>query len=300
MSMCWLPGGTASRQPHLMVGLSNGSAMLLTPPLQAAELTACGAASSSGSTAGGEAALDLSHAAAHVVNLSGPATMQALVALPQPLSGNAGNSRSGSAAGGSLSSNVLQVLGAGSDGQLYWLQLDAASMHSQHRAGTQQCPALSALHSVALPWPAAALAVSPTGQQVLAAAADGAVVLLPTAAAAATSVLAAAGAGPAQGWCVGASATAGPARGGAELVWSLDARWAGSAGPDGSLMIYSTGRLGGRSQFILKSWLFVGSAIMISPTESDMAFTVLVSCIFPDTDCTFLSASYCHSVLRRC
>jgi hypothetical protein len=133
---------------------------------------------------------------------------------------------------------LTDLLGADSDGQLYWLQLPAAAASGavQAKAGAQQ-QALTVVSKAVLPWPAAALAVSPESQVVLLAGYGGAVLSLPTAAPAAAAALGASGA-------VGApAAETGTADGtaAAVLAWSADASWSASAGVDGSLLVYTNG-----------------------------------------------------------
>jgi hypothetical protein len=228
--LCWLQQ-SSHQQPSLLASLSNSKLLLLSPPMRPAhvkpaQLTAACADSAAAADA---CVLDLSHADVHAAVLSGPAPLTTLAVLTHDASN-------------SSSSSGLQVLGGSCDGQLFWLQLPTAAAH-QSRAATQQAAVTA---KALLLWPAAALAVSPSGREVLAAADSGAMLLLPAAPAEAAAVLsstepvAVAGAG-----AVTSDDAAVPGR---VLAWSADASWAASAGADGSLLVYATGVLPAHSR----------------------------------------------------
>jgi hypothetical protein len=214
--------------------------MLLTPPLRPAHANAAqlisASASSSSSSPAETSICDLSQADVHAVTLSAPAPLQALAVLGQDTStGSTTRGRASGVAGGSCT----ELLGAGSDGQLYWLQLPAAAASGpvQAKTGAHQL-SLTVVSKAVLPWPAAALAVSPESQEVLLAGYGGAVLSLPTAPTAAAAVLTASSAvGGSAAEAVTADGTAA-----AVLAWSGDASWSAAAGADGSLLVYTNGK----------------------------------------------------------
>jgi hypothetical protein len=244
LSLCWHPP-TTHVLPQLVVSLVSSSLLLLTPPAQPARRhgtaahakgvaasTTANAAANSGS---GDSALNISPAELHAECLAAPAPLQAVAVLPQAAGSTSTAGRSSTAASGA----GLQLLAAGCDGSVYWLQLAAETESHMSSAGSHgQAGAshkLAVTNQVLLPWPVAALAVSPGGQELLAAAADGAVLLLPTAAAAATAVVAAAGPVAASGVAAAAGAPA------AVLAWGANGAWAVLGGVDGSLSVYLPG-----------------------------------------------------------
>lgn len=239
-SLCWLPHA-GQQQPQLAAGLASGKLLLLTPPLRPAHINPADLAATtpSNSAESGAASwvLDLALADVHAVTLSVPTSLQAMAALAQDM-GSSTHSRAGSTAGANSNSSA-QVLAASCDGQLFWLQLPADVGKVPHsRLAGQQAAVVVA--KAALPWPAAALSVSPSGREVLLAGVCGAVLRLPTAPDAAAAVLTAAESAAVTGLtgATGADA-ASPA---AALAWSADAAWAASAGSDGSLLVYATGQ----------------------------------------------------------
>lgn len=214
---------------------------MLTPPTQPAHAhsTAAytkGVAGCTTANAGpAGSVLDLSPAELHAERLEAPAPLQALAVLPQAPGSTSTAGRSSTTA----SDAGLQLLAAGCDGTVYWLQLAAETGSHGSSSGSHGPPGashkLAVTNQVLLPWPVAALAVSPGGQELLAAVADGAVLLLPTAAAAATAVVAAAGPVATSG---GQAAAGEPA---AVLAWGASASWAALGGVDGSLVVYFPG-----------------------------------------------------------
>jgi hypothetical protein len=234
-SLCWL-ANASHQQPQLLISLFSSKLLLLSPPVRPAHVnpTQLPAAGGEGDAAA-DSVLDLSYADLHAAVLPAPASLQAMEAL-LPDKGAGTRSRTVSTAGSYRNAASPQVLAAGCDGQLFWLQLpaEAANTTPAKAAAQQVVVAAKAL----LPWPAASLAVSPNGQEVLVAAESGAVLQLPAAPAAATSMLNAAGLGSIAG------SRAAPKPDGvavAALAWNADASWAAAARADGSLIVYATG-----------------------------------------------------------
>lgn len=249
LSLCWLHQ-SGHQLPSLLASLSNSKLLLLSPPvrqahMRPAQMTAPRPDGCADSDAAGDAGvLDLSPADVHAVMLSAPAPLTTLTVLTAGASSSTHSRRSGttSAHTSSSISSAFQVLGVSCDGQLFWLQLpnDAAqhaSVHQPRAAAQQAAVAAKAL----LPWPAAALAVSPSGREVLAASESGAVLLLPAAPAAAAAVLSSSESAAVAD--VSALMSGDAAVPGRVLAWSTDASWAASAGADGSLLVYATGAL---------------------------------------------------------
>jgi hypothetical protein len=226
-SLCWLAASSSSQQPRLLVASADSKVVLLTPPAQ----PTCIRGSGSSSAAQHSEPLGLCPEDVHAVQLLAPAPLQALAAVsPGFTSATRSHSSSMHAA-----SSVLQVLGAGSDGNLYWLDAPAASSSVHHaQSTTQQLPVAA---KVPLPWAAAALAVSPSGRDVLLASEHGAVMLLPTSAADAVS-FAAAASSEAASVCGSHAHGLSSVVAYAALAWGPDAAWAASAGADGSLLVY--------------------------------------------------------------
>lgn len=225
LSVCWLPAAGSRLQPQLLLGLANATVLALTAPARPPQ---------HGSS------LDLEPAAVHAVTWSAPTALQALTLLQHDSSSS--SSATQARVSGTADSSA-QVLAAGCDGKLYWLQLPppaaATAAASAPHGKSSSTQAVSILSKVPLPWPAVALAVSPSGHEVLAAAADGAALLLPTSASAAVSMVGAAGLESSAGQGVGAAG--GAAVPSTVLAWSPDSSWAATAGADGSLLVYATG-----------------------------------------------------------
>lgn len=235
LSLCWLPQ-INHQHPQLLLTLSGGSVLQLTPPLRPAQANAAQllavSAGSSDSASHGLNMFGLSHADVQAAVFSAPAALQALAVLPQDQSSSAARGR----VSGIAAVSGTELLGAGSDGQLYWLQLPSASAASaaHPQAGAQQLVVLS---KAALPWPATALAVSPASSEVLLAAHNGAVILLPSSPAAAAAALTAAGTGAVSQPRSGVADGTAPVI----LAWSGDASWAAMGGADGSLVVCPQG-----------------------------------------------------------